>query len=184
MPKATVALQVDALTVRVTDTQFQSGVALASELSDTLNRHNSFTTHSGLRPKQSVYDVRHLHSASVVRPLLAVSNGNERVPLRWAHVVPRSGRVHAPVLWLAPPAPPPCITVWSSARARGQAPDAWWHYAIGCTIVDLRGALAEAKRHRWLEREVLDRYIALYIRTLAASSTLELPLLTKVSCGV
>ena len=64
--------------------------------------------------------------------------------------------------------------------SRYQAPRAWWVYAVKSTVVELRAALAAAKHQRWLETFVLDRYLALYIRSLASAAAIDLPMLTKV----
>ena len=57
-PKASVSVQLEALSVRVSDTQFQSAVVIGSGLSTTIKHTSQLSAHFGLRPRQNVYEVR------------------------------------------------------------------------------------------------------------------------------
>jgi hypothetical protein len=67
-----------------------------------------------------------------------------------------------------------------SCRARWQAKRQWWRYAIRRVMNEVRDAVAEARKHAWIERAVLPKYLPLYIRRLESSRLLSLPELTLV----
>ncbi len=76
-----------------------------------------------------------------------------------------------------------CLTVcvdWLNNVLAAQAKRAWWKFAVRSIILDIREAVAAAKKQIWLESKVLDRYMGLYIRRLQSSVPLELAALSKV----
>jgi len=56
-PKAAVSVHVEAVNVRVTDSQFQAVVAIGSGLSSAIKHTSQFSAHCGLRPRATVFEV-------------------------------------------------------------------------------------------------------------------------------